>query len=899
MEAFKNYMSKFVTQEIETTTHLGMGKLSNKYNIPDDKLDEFYNKFIETSSKAIIPLIERNIPNQGIVKVDLDFHYENMTRKFDEVFITKIVKAYLDILKEDLIFENDDKKLLECWVFARQEPYKTDKVIKDGLHLMFPLFKTDNTYLHMLREEIINRCSNLLRPMSDESVDKIVDKSVIEKNGWLLYGASKPDTTPYKLIAVFDNNMTNIICDVNQDMKYLIHHLSIRRDRKYLKAIPPKKVMMEEVASSNISVSMKQSGNKNVYENATIVIPKKKIEISEQLDNNIVKSENNELSLIIQLIDLLDPDRLHNDINYLRISKYLYSISSELEESWINYNKKLGIHYNEMKCKETWMNYTYQKKKKKNLENIGTLHYWAKTDNIEKYNKIMKERIHKRLYDTSEKFTHYNLAQILYELYRYEFVCASIQHKKWYHFRNHRWYEMHNGQILKRFLSEDVTRLFNEIVIENQQKIGDPSVTSEQRAIILQRIKSLNKDINNLGMANFKENVIKEAADLFYDREFEEKLDVNPLTIGFTNGIYDLESQEFRPGTPDDMVSLTTHIDYEDYSPEDENITEIMSIIQKILPNQNVREYMLTFLASCLSGTPLQLFHIFTGSGSNGKSVLVDLFEKSIGDYGIKLPVSFITQKRSNSSQASPELVKTKGARWVSLQEPDEGSEFNSGLLKEITGSDKISARALFQNQIQFKPMFNPAMCCNHLPKMKSMDGGTWRRIRVVEFISKFVDNLNNKEETYGHSHVFLKDRKLYQKLENYSSAFMFILLKDYYPKFLINGLDVIDEVNIITKRYKAENDIFDQFFQENIRKNDTFVLKIKDVYDRYKSWYSDKLGEKAPPQSEFKKSMANKAGEYSRIIDGWSGYELRIEYDVSNNDVKYDIAQINECEAL
>ena len=62
-------------------------------------------------------------------------------------------------------------------------------------------------------------------------------------------------------------------------------------------------------------------------------------------------------------------------------------------------------------------------------------------------------------------------------------------------------------------------------------------------------------------------------------------------------------------------------------------------------------------------------FHIWTGSGGNGKSKLVELYQNCLGDYATTLPITLLTGKRSGANNASPELAKTRGKRFASLQE--------------------------------------------------------------------------------------------------------------------------------------------------------------------------------------------------------------------------------------
>ena len=110
------------------------------------------------------------------------------------------------------------------------------------------------------------------------------------------------------------------------------------------------------------------------------------------------------------------------------------------------------------------------------------------------------------------------------------------------------------------------------------------------------------------------------------------------------------------------------------------------------------------------------------------------------------MPVSLLTQKRASSNAASPELARAAGSRLLIFQEPEDNVVFNTGLMKEMS-SDTIIARMLYSDPIEIVPQWKMIMMCNALPKITSTDGGTWRRVRVVPFESKFVENPTKPNE--------------------------------------------------------------------------------------------------------------------------------------------------------
>jgi len=387
----------------------------------------------------------------------------------------------------------------------------------------------------------------------------------------------------------------------------------------------------------------------------------------------------------------------------------------------------------------------------------------------------------------------------------------------------------------------------------------------------------------NLCKTKFKKDVMEEALCEFWDPDFSEKLDNNKNLIGFENGVFDLIKYEFRDGRPEDCISLSTKTDYIEYEEDCNEIKEIYQIIEQIQPKLDMRNYVLSLLSSCLSGeNKEQKFHIWEGVGSNGKSILVELFEQAFGKYCGKIPISLLTSKRSASNAANPELARLKGKRFCVLQEPEEDVQMNVGLMKELSGGDTILARALFSEPVEYKPQFKMVLTCNHLPKIPSNDGGTWRRIRVVEFKSQFVDNPDNND-----TNQYKADGTLPGRLETYKEAFMSILIR-YYKNYKKNGLVEPPEVKAYTKKYKEKSDFYSEFINEFIEEtnNNTDTIKLNDIYADFKNWFKECNGSqsKCPSRLSFKEQFEKKYGPYNNIF-GWRNLKRKYNEDELNED--------------
>ena len=171
---------------------------------------------------------------------------------------------------------------------------------------------------------------------------------------------------------------------------------------------------------------------------------------------------------------------------------------------------------------------------------------------------------------------------------------------------------------------------------------------------------------------------MKEARDIFCDKDFIQKIDSNPYLLCFNNYVVDFKNKTYRKGRPDDFISKSTNIDYlplntlkgphptNDKYTYEQIISEIYEFINALFPNKELREYMWQHLSSVLIGTnDNQTFNIYTGSGANGKSKLVELMAKTLGDYKATVPITLITQNRNNIGSTSSEIVQLMGVRYA------------------------------------------------------------------------------------------------------------------------------------------------------------------------------------------------------------------------------------------
>ena len=124
---------------------------------------------------------------------------------------------------------------------------------------------------------------------------------------------------------------------------------------------------------------------------------------------------------------------------------------------------------------------------------------------------------------------------------------------------------------------------------------------------------------------------------------------------------------------------------------------------------------------------------------------------------------------------------------------------------------------------------------CNDLPKLGGNDGGVWRRVEVVKYISKFMEN---PKPCKADPHQYQIDESISQKIEDWKMIFMIMLLEKY-PVYNIEGTNPPPEVKDATSAYKTKNDLIANWIDDRIVKTDGLV-QFSDLWDDWESWCED-----------------------------------------------------------
>lgn len=859
-------------------THTSMGKPRGCFYIPSESLDDFYRIYSEAVDEGEEVYLTEANRHISPIKIDLDFRFkvsdnkdkEKTTKALKSKDIEDIVHAYIDILSKffDLNSEcQNNVNKLDAYVMEKKSCRVTPQdELKDGLHIMFPNIVSKASVQYLIREDAIKKLEPIFERLKcSNPVTDIIDEAIIERNNWLMYGSKKPGGEPYLVTKIYhtiiENNQMKISKTAVKDSKIsdFVKILSIRN--KYDET----KVSQEKMAEVNQFETLQEERQRKMEISKHIV--------SEKLNTKRNETNSADLEQVKLLVtECLSLNRVEHYAPWIRLGWCLRTIDHRLGSVWEELSKRSN-KYIEGECEKHWS------RMRDNGLSLGTLHMWARNDNPERYKQIMQTEL-RSLIMKSRSATHTDIARVVYYMYRHKFVCTSPKFKTWYEYKDHCWKPMEYGCSLRQKLSDEVCSEYINASTFCNQKATDPNSDEDERTRFQEYSKKMIEISTKLKNGPFKDNVMKECIELFFDTRFEASLDNIDNLIGFPNGVYDLDTGEFREGRPEDLISMQAGVDYIPYDPNHPFIADLKGYLAQVFTKPDVREYVCKLFASFLHGSVKdQKFHIWTGSGSNSKSKLVELFMQAFGSYCCIFPVTLLTNKRTASNAANSELARAKGKRFALMSEPSEDEKLNVGLMKELSGGDKILARVIYKEPVEFSPHFKMVLLCNTLPHVPSDDDGTWRRIRVTEFTSKFIDEPQKENE-------FPIDPDFGSNIHNWRPYFMSMLL-EYYKVYKAEGLQEPPDVLKCTNEYKQNTDHLAHFIHTCIGKSEGSFLSLNEAFAELKSWVKDdNISMKVPTKLELEKYLSKNLikSTTNNNFRGYNGFQLKT-YDTVKED--------------
>ena len=345
-------------------------------------------------------------------------------------------------------------------------------------------------------------------------------------------------------------------------------------------------------------------------------------------------------------------------------------------------------------------------------------------------------------------------------------------------------------------------------------------------------------------------------------------LDADANGICTPSGIVNLRTGELRPAKKGiDLNTRQTTVPVGDVPTPlwNQFLAEVIEDEDRIL-------YLQELLGAALFGdSRFHVLPVLVGTGANGKSTLLDVVAKILGDYSATMPENFLLE--SGTSAHPTEIARLRGVRFAVASETRPDGRFNEARVKMLTGGDMLSARFMNQNFFDFKPTHTLFLAVNHLPEVKSGGDGFWRRLRKLDF-RKTVPPEKRKEN-------------LAELMVEQEGPGILKWIIEGAVRITEFGMTEPDSVKIATQAYRHEEDHIAKFLDEKVILADNASVTKTAVYNAYRDWCGEN-GEKSVPQNNFNRELKSRLGVAESTSVGFKmfvGMEL-LKIDSYNNEM-------------
>lgn len=350
-----------------------------------------------------------------------------------------------------------------------------------------------------------------------------------------------------------------------------------------------------------------------------------------------------------------------------------------------------------------------------------------------------------------------------------------------------------------------------------------------------------------------------------------DTFDQEGMQLNTPGGTVDLVTGEMRPADPAQMHSKVTSV-----APGAAEAPVWEKFLKEVTGgDEALARFMQKQAGYALTGVRReQTLSFVWGPGGNGKSVFVDALMGVLGDYAATAPMDTFASSRGDKHPT--DLAGLMGARLVTATETQAGRSWDEQRLKSITGGDRLRARFMRQDFVEFTPRFKLLMVGNHEPQIDNVDDAMRRRIHIVPFTFK----------------PEVPDLDLPEKLKAEYPAILRWMIEGC-KMWQSEGLEPPECVLTQTEEYFDEEDIMGQWLAEccKVEKNET--MASADAYRSWQIWCSQR-GEVPVARRTFARSMKPyeqklgfKKGQVGdKRLAGWHGIRLTDDSNSIQGDI-------------
>lgn len=408
-------------------------------------------------------------------------------------------------------------------------------------------------------------------------------------------------------------------------------------------------------------------------------------------------------------------------------------------------------------------------------------------------------------------------ADLLADMYQGQ-ICYDHAEGAWYIWRRHYWERDRTGFVY-RLIARRVSPQYLHAAAEAQSReLEDLSRNLVKRAAALRNKKRMD---NVLFLA-----ARHEALALTGD-----EWDSNPWLLGCANGVIELKTGKHRPGKPKDYIRAHSEVKWTGL---DANCHRWELFLKEIFQGDvSIANFIRRLFGYGITGlTVHHLFPILWGEGRNGKGTMLETLGNVLGsDLATSLQADALMDMTKSGEGPKPFIYNLRGKRLVWASESNEGRRINEGLVKQLTGGDRLNVRTLHSKPVEFFPSHLLMLMTNHKPHINADGSAIWRRVFLVPFEREFIDrpDTNNPKQSKA-------DPYLIETLKSEQAGILAWLVRGCL-EWQKDGLNPPEKILAATQSYREEEDTTGMWISDECLLKPDLETRGGILYKSYTEW--------------------------------------------------------------
>lgn len=655
-------------------------------------------------------------------------------------------------------------------IFYIVKPHVVEKIVEEtvqykfGFHILIPGVKTNRSFKKYLIDKFSKntRVNKILKEMGcADDPENCLDKGSSYVPIFFV-GSSKIGSIPYELKYAVNCEVTNDdMLEINNeaiDLKTFdeynqVAELSLILNAKY----PDKEPYINKIEYDIKEEFLTDINNFSLLKNNNYDNSDEIENLTNQLD--ILTVNDADALQVKTLLDLLDPSYYTDYNKWRNVIFALSNTSRSYKPIAIYFSAKAADKWN--KGGRETLDSLWGSPSPHNKLTVGSIHYWAKNCNPERYKDYLQETnsniLMSTIYANRGEITHNIVAKVLKSMLGKNFcvdVDSSGKKSIWYEFVGEdikgnvgelwKWREEPVGPDNMSIYISDKLPVLLERAENNLRQKADTSESDSEIKYIGDIQKKIYKARISLGNVTFKDQVIREAKTLFRRRGFTKSLNKDDKIIGVANGVLELgEKSRLIKHYHEFAITKYTPVNYKQFNPHKPSEWDILVLdaIKDIIVEPDARTWIMFFVSQCLAGGLKEgVILLWEGGGQNGKTSFLKWVAKALGRYGDKFNIQLLCGEREDANKPNSALAALNTLRFAYSEESNRGDELNPARMKEIVNPGEISCSDKNEKQETFPITANFVAASQYNFTINSNDHGTWRRIRRYVSKTKFTN---------------------------------------------------------------------------------------------------------------------------------------------------------------